>query len=91
MATVAGEMRGAHGVEIVVGHVPEARHHRLEPFLHFLLTGGGNARERAAVERIDRGEDLEPAFVMAELARELEQAFVRLGAAVAEKDFARRR
>ena len=76
-------------VQIVVGHLPKARHHRLEPFLDLLLPGRGNARQRAAVEGVERGDDLEPALVVAELARELEQAFVGLAAAVAEKAFAR--
>ena len=41
------------------------------------------------MEGIDRGDDFEPAFVMAEFARQFEQTFVRLRAAVAEENFAR--
>src|SRR5262249_37572577 len=42
-----------------------------------------------AVERIDGRDDFETAFVVAEFPRQLEQAFVSLNAAVAEKYFAR--
>ena len=83
-----GRKRGAHGFEIVVRHLPEARHHRFKPLLDLLLAGRGDARERPAVEGIERGDDLEPAFVVAELAGQLEQAFIRLDAAVAEEAFA---
>ena len=89
MATVAGEMASRARCQIVEGNVPEARHHRLETFFHFVLAGGGNARQRPAVKGIGRGQNFKPAFVVAEFARELEQAFVRLRAAVAEKNFAR--
>src|SRR6266516_6537326 len=64
-------------------------HGRLEAFLDFLLTRRGQARQRSAVKRIEGGDDFVAAFVVTELARQLEQSFVRLRAAVAEKQFAR--
>ncbi len=81
--------RGAHRGEVVVRHMPEARHQRLKPALHLVLSRGGNARERAPVKRIERGENFEASLVVAKLAGELEQSLIRLAAAVAEKNFAR--
>ena len=89
MATVAGEIAFARGVQIVERNVPEAGHHRLKTFFDFVLAGGGDAGERPAVKGIRRRQNFKPAFVVAEFARELEQAFVRLRAAVGEKAFAR--
>ena len=88
MAAVAGESAARMAAEVVVGHLPEARHHRLEPFLDLLLAGRGDARQRPAVEGVDGGDDFKPAFVVAELAGQLEQALVGLDAAVAEEAFA---
>ena len=68
--------------------MPESLHHRLESLLDLLLAGGRDAGQGPAVEGIQRGDDFEPAFVVAELAGQLEQAFVGLGAAVAEEAFA---
>ena len=68
--------------------MPEAGHHRLKTFFHLVLSGGGDAGERPSVKGIRRGQNFKPAFVMAEFPRQLEQAFVRLRAAVAEKNFA---
>ena len=76
--------------EVVVRHMPETRDHRLEALLHLVLAGGGDAGERAAVKRIERGEDFEAAFVVPELAGELVKSFVRLRAAVAKKHLAGR-
>ncbi len=81
--------RVARGFQIVERNVPETRRHRLKTFFYFVLAGCGNARERASVKGIRRRQNFKPAFVVAEFARELEQAFVRLRAAVAEKNFAR--
>src|SRR5206468_9245353 len=67
----------------------ETWHGRLKAFLDFLLTRRGQARQRSAMKRIERGDDFVAAFVVAELARQFEQSFVRLRAAVAEKEFAR--
>ena len=89
MATVAGEIALRAGCQIVERNVPETRHRRLKTFFHFVLAGGGDAGERPAVKGIRRGQNFKPAFVVAEFPRELEQAFVRLRAAVAEKNFAR--
>ena len=54
MATVAGEIAARIGREIVVRHMPETGHHRLETFFDFVLAGGGDGRQRAAVKGIDR-------------------------------------
>jgi hypothetical protein len=75
----------ARRFQIVERNVPEARHHRLETFFNLVLAGGGDARQRAAMKGICRRDDLKTAFVVAEFARELEQSFVRLRAAVAKK------
>ena len=73
-----GRKRGAHGGQVVVGHLPEARHHRLKALLDLLLAGGGDACQRPAVEGIEGGDDFKAAFVVAELAGELEQALIGL-------------
>ena len=83
-----GRNRPAHGVQVVERHMPEARNHGFKPLLDLVLAGGGDACQRPAVKGIQRCEDLEPAFLVAELAGELEQAFVGLAAAVAEKHLA---
>jgi hypothetical protein len=89
MATVAGEIAAARRCQIVEGNVPEARRHRLETFFHLVLARGGNARQRAAVKRIRRRENFEPALVVAKFPRQLIQTFIRLRAAVGKKAFAR--
>ena len=80
--------RVARRVQIVERNVPEARRHRLEPFLHLVLAGGGNAGQRAAVKGIRGRQNFKPAFVVAEFPGQFEQAFVGLGAAVGKKAFA---
>src|SRR5262249_25097759 len=42
--------RGAHGIQVIVRHVPKARHHRFKSFFHLVLAGRSNAGERAAVK-----------------------------------------
>src|SRR5579883_911516 len=64
-------------------------HRRFKPFLHLLLSCGGDGCQGPPMEGIDGGDDLETAFVMAKFARELEQAFVRLDAAVGKETFSR--
>ena len=86
-----GRNRVARRVQIVERNVPEARHHRLETFFDLVLAGGGDAGQRAAVKGIRRRQNFKPAFVVAEFPRELEQAFVRLRAAVGEKNICPRR
>ena len=81
----------ARRIEIVEGNMPEAGDQRLETFLHFLLTGGGDAGEGAPVKGVVSGEDLEAAFVVAEFAREFVQALVGFRAGVAEEDLAGRK
>ena len=68
----------------------ESRHRRLKTFLHFRLTRRRDSSERPAMKRIMRRNDFESPGIMSHLARELEQSFVRLRAAVAKKDAARR-
>ena len=86
-----GRNRVARGFQIIERNVPEARHHRLKTFFDLVLAGGGDAGERPAVKGIRRGQNFKPAFVVAEFPRELEQAFVRLRAAVGEKNICPRR
>src|SRR5256885_629909 len=63
--------RGAHRVEIVEGHLPKPRHHRLETLLHFLLTGRGDSRQRPSVERPVSRENFEPAGVVPKFSRKI--------------------
>ena len=67
----------------------KTRNGRLETLLHFVLAGGGNTGEGPAMERVEGGEYFKSAFVVAKSARQFEQSFVGLAAAVAEKAFAR--
>ena len=80
-----GRDRLAHGLEIVERDVLESGHHRLKAFLHLFLPGSGNPRERAPVEGIEGGDDFEPAFVVPEFSRQLEESFVGFRSAVAKK------
>ena len=84
-----GRNRVARGGQIIERNVPEARRRRLEPFLDLFLAGRGNAGQCASVKRIRRRQNFKPAFIVAELAGEFEQAFVGLRAAVGKKAFAR--
>ena len=84
-----GRNRVARGGQIIERNVPEARRRRLKTFLDLVLAGRGNARQCASVKGIRRGQNFKPAFVVAELAGELEQSFVGLRAAVGKKAFAR--
>ncbi len=64
----------------------EAGHQRLKSLMIFLLAGGAERAERAAVERSQRRDDLEaPAVAMTPSARELDRRFVRFGAGIAEE------
>src|SRR5256885_2455068 len=81
--------RGAHRVEIVEGHLPKPRHHRLETLLHFLLTGRGDSRQRPSVERPVSRENFEPAGVVPKFSRKLVETFVRFRAAVTKETTAR--
>ena len=58
---------------------------RAEIFLHLVLTGCGDAGQSAAVEGIFESEDAMAACGASKTARELDQTFIRLGPAVAEK------
>ena len=70
--------------------MPKAGHHRFEPLFHFVLAGRRNGRQGPPVERVEGGENFEPAFFMSEFPGQFEQAFVGFGPAVAEKDLAGR-
>src|SRR5690242_6331918 len=72
-----GGFRGngrAHRFEIVERDLLESFNRRLESFLYFFLPSGGDARQRAFVERVDRRDDFVTAFVAAKFPGELEQA-----------------
>jgi hypothetical protein len=84
-----GGQGGAHGIKVIVWHLPKARHHRLKALLDLFLAGGGNAGQRSAVKGVFGCDDFEPALIVAELAGQLEQAFVGLDTAVAEEAFSR--
>ena len=87
----AGRLRPDHRphlVEIAVGDMIETRRRRPEALEVFLVAGGGERRQRAAVERA--GAANQPhALGMAGLgvvfARDLDRGFHRLGARVAEE------
>ena len=83
-----GRDGGPGGLEVIERNVPEAGHDRLEAFFHLVLAGRGDAAERPSVKRIDGGKHFKAAFVVTEFARELEETFIRLRAAVGKKTFA---
>src|SRR6185295_12355562 len=64
--------------------------HGSKSFHHLVLSRRRDAREGAPVKGIRRGENLETSLVMAEAAREFEEAFIRLGTGIAEEDLAGR-
>ena len=76
--------------QIVQGDIPEAGNQRLEPFLHFLLSGSGQGRHRPAVKRVQHGNDLVPVravLLMGVSSSQLDRRFVSLCPAVAKEDF----
>src|SRR5262249_51243150 len=80
-------------LEIVDLTEREARHERAEALLDFFLRRRAHPAVGAAVKRVFRPDDLEAlrllaGFAHAVQARELDQALVRLGAAVAEENAA---
>ena len=77
-----------HGFEVVELRELEAGHVGAETLAVLAAAGGGQRGERAAVERILHDHDLVAAGLAAPLARELDEAFIRLGAAVAEENAA---
>ena len=84
-----GRNRVARGGQIIERNVPETRRRRLETFFDLVLAGGGDAGQRPSMKGIRRRQNFKPAFVVAEFAGELEQAFVGFRAAVGKKAFAR--
>ncbi len=71
--------------QVVVGHVDEAGHHRLEADV---ILGLGRRRQRGigpAVEAPLHGHDLEPPVLVAISPRQLDGGLVGFGSAVAEK------
>ena len=81
--------RSLHRPEVVVGHVLEPRHERLEAVTVLLLPGGGHRGEGAPVEGIPHRDDL-VAIAREVLAAvspgQLEGRLVGFGARVAEED-----
>ncbi len=78
-----------HRFDVAMRHLVEAVHRRAEAFEIFGRAGGGERRQRAAMEGAFEGDDA-VAFGMAlggvVLARDLDHAFHRLGAGIAEED-----
>src|ERR1043166_1471621 len=79
----------AQGNERIIRHGTEAGKDWLKAFFYLFLSGGGNARQRAAMKGIVGGENLETAFIMAELAGEFVEAFVGFGATVRKENLPR--
>ena len=80
--------RGRKRVDVVEGREREAARQRSEAFFVRGVVGGGQRTERAAVKRVVGGEDrraLGLPLAPGMLARELDRAFVRLGAGIAEE------
>ena len=78
-----------HRVEIGERHLIEAVDRRAETFEIFLLPGGGERRQRAAVEGALESDDpvaFRKAVGEVVFARHLDRAFHRLGAGIAEED-----
>ena len=84
-----GGKRGSDSLQVVEGHMAKSRHHRFEAFFDFVLTRGGNSRQRPAMKGIDCGNDFKAPFVMTKFTGELEQALIGFGAAIAEEAFTR--
>ena len=78
-----------HSRKIVVRRVAKSRNARAESLLDLLLSSGRNASQGAPMKGIEGGENLEPALIVSELARQLEQPFIGLAAAITEETFAR--
>src|SRR5262249_30885605 len=75
-------------IDVVVGYGDEARRQRRERNLVAIRPGRGHSGKRAAMERIERRNDLEGAVLplAAPLPRQFDRGFVRFGAAVDEVD-----
>jgi len=74
--------------EIGEGHLVESRHRRAEAFEIFLVAGGGDRRQRAAVKGALEGDDaitLRLAGGILIFARHLDAALDRLGAGILEE------
>src|SRR6266404_1353208 len=67
-----GRKRLPHCVEIVERDMAKTWHRWLKSLFHLLLPRGRNSGQCAAMKRMDRGDDLEPAIVVAKFARQLE-------------------
>ena len=83
--------RLAHRGQIIERHVPKPRHQRLETLFHLLLPRRRDARQRAPVKRIHRGENFKTPLLVPKFARQFVKPLIRLRAAVAEKNLARRK
>ena len=84
-----GRERLSDSVEIIERHMAKFLHQRLKPFLHLFLAGGGNRCQRAPVKGVNGRDNFEPALLMPKPARQLEQTFIRFGAAVTKEYFTR--
>ena len=83
-----GADRAFGRVEIAERHLIEAVDHRAEPFEIFLLSAGGERRQRAAVEGALESDDAVTFRLTVRrlvFARHLDRAFHRLGAGIAEE------
>src|SRR5205823_529363 len=77
------------GCRVVVRDLAKTRHQRFETFFYFFLTGCRDACKGAPMKRVEGGDYLKPALVVPEFARQLEQTFIGLHAAIAKETFAR--
>ncbi len=78
----------AQHVEIAERHVIEARHRRVEALQVLLVAGCGQRAQRAAVEGLSAADDAEAVRIAGDvviLAHQLDAAFHRLGAGIAEE------
>ena len=82
--------RAAHRFKVVKRHLLESLNCRAETFFHFFLSGRCNPSQRPPMKRVDRRNDFVADVIVSEFPGQLEQAFVRFRAAVAEKDSPRR-
>ena len=81
--------QGFEGLQIVVGEIIKPGHHGLKTLVVLGLTGGGDRRERAAMEAGCCREDhrlFDAAPLMAVLARQLDRGLIGFGAGIAEED-----
>ena len=88
MAHVCGDVAVLQRLDVVERHVDEAARQRAKRLAVARRAGRRDRRQRAAVERVGRRDDVGGAVLAlaAPLARQLDRRLVSLGAAVAEVD-----